>query len=348
MTPNEFYRRFVSAEKIKRYAFGTNEFADNINLLAPLDGFIDDYTDHTTRQGIPIIRLGDVEPHSLVVSCVTNSRPITALKKLQDAGIVHYIDYLSFSEAGNGSPRQIPVVTETRLDYQEHKEEYQKIRQMLADPESTHAFDSIMSLRLKGDLQSMKEFKYTPQQQYFEPFYEFTPEEVFVDGGGFDGATSKEFARRCPNYASIHFFEPTNKSMEIAKKNLVNLQNIFYHQVGLFNTADILSFDTNSGSACHISKTGNQTIRVNSLDDAVPSPVTFIKLDLEGAELYALEGMRNHIRRDHPKLAVSVYHSPSHLWEVPKLILGVRTDYKIYLRHYTEGWAETFMFFIPE
>lgn len=83
------------------------------------------------------------------------------------------------------------------------------------------------------------------------------------------------------------------------------------------------------------------------LDNSVTESVGLIALDTGGTEPKALDGMKWHIQEDHPKLAVAVYHDPAHFWQVPEIILGIRSDYKVYLRHYTEGWTGTVMFFIP-
>jgi len=61
----------------------------------------------------------------------------------------------------------------------------------------------------------------------------------------------------------------------------------------------------------------------------------------------ALNGMQQHILNDHPALALAVHQHPSHFWQVPEFILGLRNDYKVYLRHYSEGLTDTVMFFIP-
>ena len=60
-----------------------------------------------------------------------------------------------------------------------------------------------------------------------------------------------------------------------------------------------------------------------------------------------MKGARRHILKDHPKLAISVYRHPSDFWRIPEYVLGLREDYSIYLRHYSEGWSETVMYFIP-
>jgi hypothetical protein len=71
-------------------------------------------------------------------------------------------------------------------------------------------------------------------------------------------------------------------------------------------------------------------------------------MDLEGWEVQALTGARRHISEHRPKLAISVYHRASDFWRIPQLILGFCAQYDIYLRHYTEGWSESVMYFIPK
>lgn len=68
---------------------------------------------------------------------------------------------------------------------------------------------------------------------------------------------------------------------------------------------------------------------------------------LECVDPKALEGMNKHIQQKHPSLAVPVWHNPAHFWQVPKIVLSARGDYSVYLRHYSEGWTGTVMFFIP-
>ncbi len=76
--------------------------------------------------------------------------------------------------------------------------------------------------------------------------------------------------------------------------------------------------------------------------------ITFVKIDIEGAEGLAIEGMTRHILDEHPKLAISVYHKADDFWKIPEQILTIRDDYELYMRHYTEGTDETVMFFMPK
>lgn len=78
------------------------------------------------------------------------------------------------------------------------------------------------------------------------------------------------------------------------------------------------------------------TIETVALDEFLHGErVTFIKMDIEGVELDALKGAVRIIKEQKPKLAISVYHKADDIIEIPKLIMEMRPDYKLYLRHYS-------------
>lgn len=85
-------------------------------------------------------------------------------------------------------------------------------------------------------------------------------------------------------------------------------------------------------------------MEVDALDNLVKEKVTFIKLDIEGAEKEALEGAAGIIRRDRPRLAVCIYHKPEDILAIPEIILRMREDYRFYLRQYSIGFAETVLY----
>ncbi|MEW6415507.1 MAG: FkbM family methyltransferase [Pseudomonadota bacterium] len=347
MEADEFFARFTAGRVPGRYLFGINEFSRRIADAIEVDGFIDDYAQETLHAGKPVLRLAEVPKDAWVVSCVTNARPTTAMRRIQACGIENYLDYFAFAQASRGRIRSIPAIEDTVIDYREHAEKYSWVRRVLEDEESRRVFDDVMNFRLSGDLRAMARFDYAAERQYFEAFCELAHGEVFVDGGGYDGFTTLEFARRCPAYARIHFFEPVEAAMQTARAKLEGLGNVVYHSVGLFDAKAALPFDANAGSASRISEDGEGVIHVDRLDDVVPDRVSFVKLDLEGVEVQALRGMRRHIVEDAPKLAVAVYHHPSDLWRIPEFVLGLRSDYAVYLRHYTESWTESVAYFVP-
>jgi hypothetical protein len=76
------------------------------------------------------------------------------------------------------------------------------------------------------------------------------------------------------------------------------------------------------------------------LDEALSGvEPTYIKMDIEGAELDALTGARGIIERYTPVLAICSYHLQNHLWKVPLLIRSFSDKYEFLLRpHFLEGW----------
>ncbi|MCI8672219.1 MAG: hypothetical protein HFI89_01815 [Lachnospiraceae bacterium] len=58
----------------------------------------------------------------------------------------------------------------------------------------------------------------------------------------------------------------------------------------------------------------------------------------------ALQGAVKTIRRNRPRLAVSIYHKPEDIIELPEYILSLHNDYKLYIRHYQMSSCETILY----
>ena len=57
-------------------------------------------------------------------------------------------------------------------------------------------------------------------------------------------------------------------------------------------------------------------------------------MDIEGSEQKALKGCERHIKNEHPKLLISVYHNHEDLYKIPLMINDMDPSYKFYLRCY--------------
>ena len=117
--------------------------------------------------------------------------------------------------------------------------------------------------------------------------------------------------------------------------------------LGLSDSQGTLHFNADAGSASAIINGLGKSISVVSLDKELENePISFIKMDLEGWEMNALRGAEITIKKYKPKLAIAVYHAAKDFRDIPQYILKLNPDYKLYLRHYTQGWSETVMFFL--
>ena len=83
-------------------------------------------------------------------------------------------------------------------------------------------------------------------------------------------------------------------------------------------------------------------------DDIISTPVDMIKLDIEGAEANALFGMQNIIRKYKPVLAICIYHKQDDFIKLPKLVLDLVPEYKLYFRQYLLTPFSTVMYAMIE
>jgi FkbM family methyltransferase len=347
----DFCKKFLQAGT-RRYIFGRNDYAASIANAVSVEGFIDDFTEETTYLGKPIVKIGEIPKDSMIVSVVVVGKPFVAEKRIQSYGL-NYLDYCSFYRYSGLNLKPLGFgfgLDEFSGDYKGNRDKYHEIYGLLHDEVSRDIFQKVVSFRLTYNLDYMRSFSMAEDRQYFEDFLELKETgETFVDVGGFDGYTTLEFIKRCPQYACVHFFEPDPVNMEVARKRLSGYANIVYHPQGLSDRKQVLNFMSDGSSSRIVDGQGGEgCIEVAPLDDVVNGPASFIKMDIEGAEYEALSGAKETILKYHPRLAVSVYHRCDDFWRIPELILGIRRDYHVFLRHYTEGLVETVMFFIPK
>ena len=170
--------------------------------------------------------------------------------------------------------------------------------------------------------------------------------EIFIDGGGYDGMSTVNFCKWAAGSWEVKIFEPEKKLQEKCQSNVVNIDHVEIIPNGLWNKKEILPF-VYEGSASRIvdNANGSGKISVISLDEYLQNkPVTFIKMDIEGSELNAIKGAEKTICKYKPKLAISIYHKPEDLIELPKLLLSFNNNYKFWLRHYSLSWFDTVLY----
>jgi hypothetical protein len=57
--------------------------------------------------------------------------------------------------------------------------------------------------------------------------------------------------------------------------------------------------------------------------------VDFVKMDIEGSELRAIQGAAATIARDHPRMAISIYHLKQDDVAVPALVRRIDSSYSV-------------------
>jgi hypothetical protein len=90
-----------------------------------------------------------------------------------------------------------------------------------------------------------------------------------------------------------------------------------------------------------------EVVPIHELIPSEPAPL-FIKIDVEGAESEALAGAALMIRDRHPVLAVSVYHRPDDLWQLPFALHSLNPASQLFMRTLGEDGMDIVCFAIPK
>ncbi len=124
------------------------------------------------------------------------------------------------------------------------------------------------------------------------------------------------------------------------------MEKVELMKMGLWCRNTNLAFQCDELAGSHIveSDEGGTQVKVVALDSCVQEKVTFIKMDIEGAELKALEGAKQLITKYRPKLAICIYHKREDMWEIPYFIKSLVPEYKLYIRHYSNYDYETVLY----
>ena len=341
-----FCDRFVGSAVEEKYVLGRNIYSRSVAEHVKLSGIIDDFSTDLEFAGLPVLKTADVPKASLVLNAA-GGRPISARRALDAAGLTN-LDYFAFSKISRLPLAQIRFNEGFDSDFSTNFSRYEWIYHRLRDELSKLIFRKLVGFRLTHDMSYLHGFEHREDVQYFESHLALSPtNECFIDVGGYDGFTTRSFVGHCPDYSSVHVFEPDPTNFLKCQESLRSLRNVQCHPIGLADERATLQF-TSSGSASRQSAAGSLYVPVDKLDDLIHVTPTFIKMDIEGGEAAALHGASATIALSHSRLAICVYHKPGDFWRIPEQVLRIRDDYDISIRHYTESIYESVMFFTPK
>lgn len=183
-------------------------------------------------------------------------------------------------------------------------------------------------------------------KQYFDVF-EPRANEVYIDAGAFDGETILDFCEWTKGiYKKIYVFEPTKDMCKYISERMeqAEIKNVEILNNAVWNQKETLSF-SEFGSASAVSSNGNIEVQGVDIDSVINGEkVTFIKMDVEGSELRALEGAERTIRLNKSRLAICIYHKRMDVLEIASYLLELVPEYKFYIRHYCSNMWETVLY----
>lgn len=228
---------------------------------------------------------------------------------------------------------------------------------LLEDDKSKEVYKLLVE-KIKYNIDDYKDIADDIYDHYFsDGIFKYKDNEVFIDGGAFDGDDTIRFnsvlLRHNLSRGRTLCFEPDDNNFY---KTYKNLEKYFNEKVVLDENRLVASgkyftifkaglFDKKCGASFFAYGSDNSRITQDYVgfnidtvlvDDIVKNEnVTFIKYDLEGADIPAIKGAERTIRRCKPKLALSIYHNIEDLWEIPLMVKEMVPEYKLFVRHHT-------------
>jgi FkbM family methyltransferase len=251
-----------------------------------------------------------------------------------------------------------------------HREEIEKVYSRLDDYTSKFIYSSVI-VSLCDTFKGFKDLGKTYDKIFDEycdlDFFKAYEKEVFVDCGCFDGGNCIQYYQNFGNDEPDKFmfigYEITETQIPIIEYNLkkFGITNYDIRQKAVSDRAGELRFDSSAtdASANAVSQndsskaTGEATgetageatgetpgeatgetavVEAVRIDDDIKEPITFLKMDIEGAEQSAILGAKEHIKNDKPKLGLSIYHSYEDMWKIPLMIDEICPGYRFRLQ----------------
>lgn len=190
--------------------------------------------------------------------------------------------------------------------------------------------------------------------------------DVVIDCGACFGGTSLYFADAVGSNGRVISFEFMPDNLKVFKANMA-MNPELARRITLIerpvwkSTGDLMVIE-GSGPATqvHLASAAIETpqlpgaseVRAMKIDDAMiqhdVNRVDLIKMDIEGAEMMALQGARLTIEKYRPCLAVCVYHKLIDFYEIPEFIHSLNLGYSFEFQHSTVHGDETVLFAVPD
>ncbi|MBN8731362.1 MAG: FkbM family methyltransferase [Acidobacteria bacterium] len=141
--------------------------------------------------------------------------------------------------------------------------------------------------------------------------------------------------------------EPAPQNVEVLKRNFaseIEQGRVIIYPKGVWDKDDLLVLHQHSDNSAADSFVINQEegkADTHASDEKLPlttidklvaelklDRVDFIKMDIEGAEVRAIQGGSETIAKFHPRMALSTYHQADHPVEVPKAVYAAWSGYR--------------------
>ena len=291
------------------------------------DGFVRGHSFH----GYQILSFSDIKKKYsdfvIVLSFASNRREVIDMLYEIDDNYEMYVP-------------DMPVADECEyFDKEFYNENYAKILLALnsfSDEKSRNNFCAILNYKLSGKLLYLRQA--TDTKEYMYGLIKMQSIANIIDAGAYNGDTLREAKLHFDNLKTAVAIEPDVRNFKKLAKYCEAEEEICIKAINgaAWNVEGDGDFSNSGNRNSSINSTSSfehktDTVKLVKIDIVSDVGTDYIKYDVEGAELEALEGSALTISRDKPALLISVYHRSRDVFELVNYIAEKYPFYKMYL-----------------
>lgn len=356
-------------ERAPVYVYGTGSFASDIQRVllhhgVGMQGFIDHrYHQSDAIGNSPVFREDDPrisleQRTSAAVILGIHNREVhvpAIIQRLKRSGYKRILSPIELYDRFAVELKDRYWLT-SRMFYSSFEQQIEAVYEMLSDQVSRETFAALLRFRITGDYFLLPIAD--TEHQYVPLDLPAWPKPIrFVDCGAYDGDTLRAFVEFGYSFESVVAFEPDQDNFRklgtCVAGNKNGFPNAALFPCGLYSSTTQLTFAPGTSESSALAHSGSSMIQCVSLDESIPTfRPTLIKMDIEGAEVEALLGAQKLIADCQPALAISAYHTPAHLWEIPLLVDKIASQhylhYTYHMRAHAHNCFDTIFYAIPK
>lgn len=280
---------------------------------------------------------------------IASHRVLGATRRLRDMGFTLVVPFAALQVLAPDIFPPHMFYRDLLEDLVASRSRYIELNRKLGDERSRQVLDAVLGFRQTLDPMLLvpvlkEEDLYAP-----EGLFTFGDDETYVDAGTFDGDSIRAFIGRVKErFSHVYGFEPDPVTFEKLKANFANEPRVHPVHAGVYSRKGTLRFRDDASRGAIFADDGEIEMPVTTIDDVLQGQrATYIKMNIEGAEIDALKGARQTIAKWQPRLAISAYHRPSDLWQIPDIVNELSANYRLYLRQHDGGVIETVLYAVP-
>ena len=274
---------------------------------------------------------------------------------LPTRGVIFTTPKMFASKLKDDLKTSLPIMTFDAWFAIKNLYKYRELENIFYDNRSCEVLRSILASMLTGSNRYLLDI--SEKDAFFcLPQFKGNLYESFLDAGAYVGDTLEAFLwSRIGQFEHIYAFEPgkkqfaalTSRVNRLVEEWAINRKKIFLVNAALAESAGITRMNRNEQlSQLRLSmSSGEDEVELTSIDSYLDSrSVTFLKVDVEGAELSLLNGAKKTISQFQPKCALSVYHRPDDLFVISQMCKDLVGEYKFALRHHLPYLMDTVLY----